>query len=411
MSASATGARSRRTAILTIVCACLIVCISYGARAGMGLYLQPISLEYGWGRSTFSNSVAIQMLSLGILGPLAGALADRWGSARVVAVGGVMYALGLAAMSHVREPVLMYLVSGILIGGALACTSFAVVFSVVSRVVPSERRSTAFGIATAAGSFGQFSLLPLTQFLINRFDWHGALVGMSAITAFIVPLAVVLAVGARGAPQPAATTGAQTISGALKEAWGERGFHFLFWGYSVCGFQLTMLTIHLPAFVTDAGMSPKHGVIALALIGLFNIIGSICAGWLGGLFSKKYLLASIYMTRSSLLLVLLLVPLSPAVLYVFAAAMGLLWLGTVPLTNGLVGQVFGVRYMAMLGSVVFLGHQIGSFAGSMLAGYVFDATGAYTAALVAAIGMGLLAGILHIPVNESPIAERRTAAV
>ncbi|HEX6267796.1 MAG TPA: MFS transporter, partial [Burkholderiales bacterium] len=292
------------TVILT--CGAIILCLSFGVRAGMGLYLQPLSLEYGWGREVFSFAMALQNLIWGALGPFAGGLADRYGAGRVVALAGLFYVLGLIGMAVVDTPLLMYVNSGFLIGLGLSGTSFAIVFAVVGRVTPPERRSTALGIATAAGSFGQFALLPVTQFLISKYDWHVALVAMAGITALIIPLAVVMA------GRPAAHAGpAQSIGGSLREALGERGFHLLFWGYFVCGFHIAMLTVHLPSFVTDQGLRAEHGMTALALIGLFNIVGSLGAGWLGGRFSKKYLLSAIYAIRAALIALLVFLPLSP----------------------------------------------------------------------------------------------------
>ena len=395
---------SLRTPTLVLACGALILMLSFGLRAGMGLYLQPMAVEYGWGRGVFSFSMAIQNLAWGVLGPIAGAIADRYGTGRVVATGGVLYALGLASMSVVHSPAAMHFTSGLLIGAALACTAFGIIFAVIGRVVPKEKRSVALGVATAAGSFGQFVVLPLTQFLIARLDWHGALVTLAVVSLLIVPLA--MAMSGRSAPAGGA---GQSIRGALHEALGERGFHLLFWGYFVCGFHLAMLTVHLPSFVTDAGLTPTHGVTALALIGLFNIIGSIGMGWLGGRLSKKYLLSVIYTLRAFLIAMLVFMPLTPALLYFFAAGMGLLWLGTVPLTNGLVGQIFGLRYMAMLTGVVFLGHQIGSFIGVWLAGYLYDTTGSYAGALMVSIGLGVFAALVNLPVNEKPLAERKAA--
>ena len=380
------------------------LCLSFGARAGMGLYLQPLSLEYGWGREVFSFAMALQNLIWGALGAFAGGFADRYGAGRVVALAGLFYVLGLFGMAVVDTPALMYVSSGFLIGLGLAGTSFAIVFAVVARVTPLEKRSNALGIATAAGSFGQFALLPVTQFLISRYDWHVALIAMAGITALIIPLAVALA------GRPATMAGpAQSINASLREAVGERGFHLLFWGFFVCGFHLAMLTVHLPAFVTDAGLRVEHGVTALALIGLFNIFGSLGFGWLGGRFSKKYLLSIIYSIRVALIALLVFLPLSPLTLYVFACGIGLLWLGTVPLTNGLVAQIFGLRYAAMLASIVFFGHQIGSFVGVWLAGYLYDSTGSYSGAFLISMGLGVMAALINLPVNETPLAERRVA--
>ena len=390
------------TVILT--CGAIILCLSFGARAGMGLYLQPLSLEYGWGREIFSFAMALQNLVWGALGAFAGGLADRLGAGRVVGIAGLLYVLGLIGMGIVDTPIQMYVSSGFLIGLGLAGTSFAIVFAVIGRVTSPEKRSTALGIATAAGSFGQFALLPVTQFLISRYDWHVALFFVAAITALIIPLSVAMA------GRPAAHAGpAQSIGGSLREAMGERGFHLLFWGYFVCGFHIAMLTVHLPSFVTDQGLRVEHGTLALALIGLFNIVGSLGAGWLGGRFSKKYLLSAIYSIRVALIALLVVFPLSPLILYVFACGIGLLWLGTVPLTNGLVAQIFGLRYAAMLASIVFFGHQIGSFVGVWLAGYLYDSTGSYSGAFLVSMALGVFAALVNLPVNEKPLAERRVA--
>jgi len=309
-------------------------------------------------------------------------------------------------MAYIATPWLMHLNCGLLVGGALGGTSFGIILAVIGRTVAPERRSLAMGIATSAGSFGQFLLLPITQTLIASFDWHVALLVLAGIAALIIPLSLALVAN------PAAAAGAQnkqSVGQALREAVGERGFHLLFWGYFVCGFHIAMLTVHLPAFVIDSGLKPSHGMTALALIGLFNVMGTLGAGYLGGRVSKKYLLSGIYSIRVVLISLLVIFPLSPLILYVFACGIGLLWLGTVPLTNGLVGQIFGMRYAAMLASVVFFGHQIGSFVGVWLAGHLYDTTGSYQGAFLASIGLGIFAALVNLPVNEKPLAERKPA--
>jgi MFS family permease len=399
--------RVKFTPNVILACGCIIMCISFGIRAGFGLFLQPMSLEYGWGREVFSFSIALQNLAWGAIGAVAGGFADRFGPGRVIAGGAVCYMLGLIGMAYIGTPLGMHLNTGLFIGAALGGTSFGIILAVIGRTVAPERRSLAMGIATAAGSFGQFLLLPITQFLIASFDWHVALVVLAGIAALIIPLSLALA------GSPAAAAGAvkqQSIGEALREALREKGFHLLFWGYFVCGFHIAMLTVHLPSFVTDAGLRPEHGMTALALIGLFNVIGTFGAGWLGGRFSKKYLLSTIYAVRAALIAMLVFLPLSPFNLYVFACGIGLLWLGTVPLTNGLVGQIFGMRYAAMLASIVFFGHQIGSFIGVWLAGYLYDTTGSYSGAFIASIGLGIFAALVNLPVNEKPLAERRAVA-
>lgn len=393
-----------RTPTLVLVCGSLILCLGFGIRSGFGLFLQPMSLDNGWGRETFSIAIAFQNLIWGALSPFAGGIADRWGNGRVIAACGAAYVIGLVIMAFADTPFTLYLGSGFFIGLALSGTTFATVLAVIGRVAPPEKRSMMMGIATSAGSFGQFALVPLAQMMITSFDWHFSLLGLAAIALLMIPLAV-----ATGGAPAAPAAGGQSLGAALSEAMRERGFHLLFWGYFVCGFHIAMLTVHLPAFVTDAGLKPEHGMTALALIGLFNVVGSFASGILGGKFSKKYLLACIYLLRSCALLLLVALPLTPALLYFFAGSIGLLWLSTVPLTNGLVGQIFGMRYAATLSGVVFFGHQIGSFIGVWLAGYLYDTTGTYAGALSVSVALGVFAAIVNLPVNERPLAERKTA--
>ena len=400
-------APSLRSPTAVLVACCVILCIGFGVRSGFGLFLQPMSLENGWGRETFSLAMAVQNLLWGVFGPFAGGVADRYGAGRVVVACGIAYVLGLVVMAFTETPLALHVGSGFLIGLALSGTTFATLLAVIGRVTPPEKRSTALGIATAAGSFGQFAILPITQLLITSFDWRHALLGLAAIAALMVPLAYF----ASGSKAPASAAGPQqSLGAALREAMRERGFHLLFWGYFVCGFHISMLTVHLPSYVTDNGLKPEHGMTALAIIGLCNMIGSFTAGWLGGRFSKKYLLSFIYTARAIAITVLISFPLSPLTLYGFAVVIGFLWLSTVPLTNGLVGQIFGMRYAGMLAGVVFFGHQIGSFMGVWLAGWLYDQTGTYNGALVISIGLGVFAALVNLPVNEKPLAERRPAA-
>ena len=389
---------------MVLACGSLILLLGFGVRSTFGLFLSPMSGEYGWGRETFSFAMGIQNLLWGALMAVAGGFADRYGAGRVLAAGGVLYVLGLVAMALGDTPLKLYLGAGFLIGLALSGTTFGVVLAVIARVTPTHKRSTALGLATAAGSFGQFLLLPVGQWLINALDWKMALVALAGIAALMIPLAASLA------GRPAAHAGAtQSVGAALREAWRDRGFHLIFWGYFVCGFQLLMFSVHLPAFVVDAGLSPRHGMMALALIGLFNALGTFAFGWLGGRFSKKYLLAGIYLVRAAIIVPLIVFPLSLVTLYGFAVLMGLVWLGTVPLTNGLVGQIYGLRYMAMLSGLVFFGHQIGSFVGIWLAGYLYDHTGSYRIAFIVSVALGVFAALVNLPVNERPLAERRPA--
>ena len=394
-----------RNPTAVLVAGCLILCIGFGVRSGFGLFLQPMSLENGWGRETFSFAMAIQNLLWGVFGPFAGGIADRYGAGRVVVLCGIFYVLGLVVMAFTETALALHVGSGFLIGLALSGSTFAVVLAVIQRVTPPEKRSTALGIAVAAGSFGQFAILPITQLLISSFDWRSALLGLAVIAALIIPLAFFTSGKAEAQTGPK-----QSFGEALHEAMREKGFHLLFWGYFVCGFHISMLTVHLPSYVTDNGLKPEHGMTALALIGLCNMIGSFSAGWLGGRYSKKYLLSGIYTLRAIAIALLVAFPLSPLTLYTFAIVIGFLWLSTVPLTNGLVGQIFGMRYAGMLAGVVFFGHQIGSFLGVWLAGYLYDTTGSYNVALTISIGLGVFAALVNLPVNERPLAERQPAA-
>jgi MFS family permease len=404
MTTSAAPSSSWRTPAIVLACGCIIMAISFGIRAGFGLFLQPMSQEYGWGREVFSFSIALQNLMWGALGALAGGFADRFGPGRVIAAGAICYILGLIGFAYIDTPWLLHLNSGVLLGGALGGTSFGIILAVIGRTVAPEKRSLYMGVATAAGSFGQFVLLPVTQTLIASLNWHNALLVLAGVAALIIPLSLALA-----SKPGSGSQSTQSVGAALREAMGEKGFHLLFWGYFVCGFHIAMLTVHLPAFVTDQGLKIEHGMTALALIGLFNIVGTLGSGYLGGKFSKKYLLSTIYAVRAVLISILVFLPLSPLTLYVFAVGIGLLWLGTVPLTNGLVQQIFGMRYAAMLASIVFFGHQIGSFVGVWGAGWLYDTTGSYQWAFVGSIALGIFAAIVNLPVNEQPLVERRPA--
>ena len=385
-----------------LICGCVLLCLGFGVRAGLGLFLQPMSLEFGWGREIFSFAMALQNLVWGGLAAFVGGLGDRYGAGRVLATCGAFYVLGLVVMAFAQTPLTLYLGAGFFLALALTGTTFGVAMAVIARVTPPEKRSTALGLATAASSMGQFLLLPVVQWLIHHLGWQHALLAMALIAATIIPLSAAL----RG--KPAAHIGAaQSFGEALREAWHERSFHLLFWGSFVCGFQLMMFTVHLPAFVVDAGLAPEHGMFALALIGLANTIGSFIAGWLGERFSKKHLLAGVYLLRAAIIVYLLLVPLTPTTLYVFAVTMGLLWLSTIPLTNGLIAQIFGLRYMGMLTGVVFFGHQLGSSLGIWLAGHLYDTTGSYNGAFMISVGLGVFAALVNLPVDQRPLAERR----
>lgn len=400
-----TTATHWRTPTLILIVGCIILTLSMGVRHTAGLFLQPMTADHGWSRETFSFAIALQNLVWGLASPFAGALADRHGAGRTVLGAALLYVLGLVLMAQAGSPLTFDLSAGVLVGLGLSGTTFAVIMGVIGRHTTPAKRSLALGIASAGGSFGQFAVLPVGQMLISTYGWQSALVLLAAGVGLIAPLAWALADGHK----PAAAAG-QSVGEALREAGGERSFHYLFWGYFVCGFQTAFIMLHLPSYLVDSGLSANIGMTAVALIGLFNIFGSFIFGWGGGRYSKKNLLALIYALRAVAILVFMLLPMSTASAWAFAAVMGLLWLGTVPLTNGLVAQIFGLRYMSMLTGVVFLGHQLGSFLGAWLGGRIFDETGAYFLAWALAVGLSLLATLCSWPIDEKPLARSAAAA-
>lgn len=383
---------------VVITCGALILTLAMGVRHTGGLFLQPMTLEQGWSREMFAFSIAIQNLMWGVFQPFAGAFADRHGAGRTLVGGALLYVLGLVIMANAETAFGLNVGAGLLIGMGLAGTTFSVVLGVVGRMVSPDKRSLALGIVSAGGSFGQFAVLPVGQGLISSVGWHDALLWLAVGILFIVPLALAVR-GTNGAP-----AGGQSVGESLREANRTASFHFLFWSFFVCGFQTAFVMLHLPAFVVDSGLSANVGMTAVALIGLFNIAGSFLSGWLGGHYSKKWLLAGIYALRVVAILAILMFPLSLTTLYVFSATMGLLWLGTVPLTNGLVGHIFGMKFVGMLYGMVFLGHQIGGFLGAWLGGLIFDLFGSYDLAWWLAIGLSVIAALLCIPVREQPLA-------
>jgi len=388
----------RRPAVV-MACGALILTLAMGVRHTGGLFLQPMTLDHGWSRELFSFSIALQNLLWGAFQPFAGAFADRHGAGRTLVGGALLYILGLVIMAHADSALGLNLGAGLLIGMGLSGTTFSVVLGVIGRMAAPQKRSLALGIASAGGSFGQFAVLPVGQGLITAFGWQDALLWMAVGIAFIIPLAAaVTGTSERGGGVE------QSLRQALAEAMRTPSFHFLFWSFFVCGFQTAFVMLHLPAYVVDMGLSANIGMSAVAMIGLFNIFGSFLSGWLGGLYSKKWLLAWIYALRIVAILALMLFPLSPLTLYVFAAVMGLLWLGTVPLTSGLVGCIFGLRYVGMLYGIVFLGHQIGGFLGAWLGGRIFDLSGSYEMAWWLSIALSVMAAALSLPVREAPLA-------
>ncbi len=388
-----------------LVCGAAIVTLSMGIRHGFGLWLQPVTQAQGWTRETFALAIAIQNLTWGFTGIFAGMLADKFGAFRVIIGGAILYALGLFGMAHAPTPLLFALTAGVLIGMAQAGTTYAVIYGVIGRNVSLEKRSWAMGVAAAAGSFGQFLMVPTEGFLISSLGWQQALVVLGAAALLIAPLAWGLHEPRfAGAATPKRE---QTILQALKEAFSYPSFQLLMAGYFVCGFQVVFIGVHMPSYLKDKNLSPEVASYALALIGLFNVFGTYAAGALGQRLQKKNILAFIYFARSIAITLFLLVPLSPMSVYIFSAVMGLLWLSTVPPTNATVAQIFGVAHLSMLSGFVFFSHQIGSFMGVWLGGYLYDKTGSYDIVWYIAIGLGIAAALVNLPVREAAIQRRK----
>lgn len=390
-----------------LLCGAMIVTLSMGIRHGFGLWLQPITMARGWSRETFAFALAVQNLAWGIAGPIAGALADRFGAYRVLVAGALLYAAGLATMPLAANGAAFTGAAGLLVGIAQSGVTYAVVYGVIGRNIAPQRRSWAMGVTAAAGSFGQFLMLPVESALISRLGWDQALYALALLVLVIAPLALGLREPVRAAAGGASTQG---IGAALREAFGDRSFNLLTAGYFVCGFQVVFIGVHLPSYLKDRGFDPQVATMALALIGLFNVFGTYAAGALGQRWPKRYLLSTIYAARSLAIVLFLLLPLTSTSIYVFSAAMGLLWLSTVPLTNAVVAQIFGVQYLSMLSGFVFLSHQVGSFLGVWLGGKLFDATGSYDVVWWIAVALGGFAALINLPVREVPIARPLAAA-
>ncbi|MBC7575625.1 MAG: MFS transporter [Herminiimonas sp.] len=386
----------------------VVLTLAMGVRHGFGFWLQPISQAHGWTRETYSLALALQNLMWGVFGPFAGMAADRFGTARVVIAGAFFYMGGLLWMALVDQPTLFVVGSGMLIGAALACTAFGAISGIIGRIAPESQRSWAFGLSSAAGSFGQFLMMPVEQQLIAHTGWQNAFYVLGAVVVLLmVPMAFFL----REPAVVKSTARQQSILEAMREAFAYTPFRLLLAGYFVCGFQLVFIGVHLPAYLKDRGISDGNvAVVALALIGLFNIFGSYYAGKLGGIFPKRYLLSSIYITRVVIIGLFLLAPLSSWSVYIFAAGMGLLWLSTVPLTNGVIAGIFGVRYLSMLSGFVFLSHQVGSFLGVWLGGYLYTRQGSYNTVWIITLLLGVAAALVNLPINEKPILRPLPAA-
>ena len=388
---------------VVVIAGGLILALSIGTRQSFGLYLAPMSQDLGWARETFALAIALQNIVWGLAQPLFGFWADRWGTGRVVAGSGLGYALGLYLMSQTEGAAGFHWSAGLIVGLALSGCSFSVVMGAAGRVYSGARRPIAMGLVGAGGSLGQFTLVPLGQHFIAAQGWSSALLIAALITLFMVPLA-------GGMAGRATQTAAAPAGQALAEAARHRGYLYLCGGFFVCGFHITFIATHLPAYLTDLNISPSEAANALALIGLFNIAGSLLSGLLGAKFSKKWLLAAIYAARGVVIAAFVLVPASAGSAYLFAAAMGLLWLGTVPLTGALVAQIFGPNYLATLFGIAFLSHQVGAFLGVWLGGRLYDLTGSYDIVWWLAVALAALAAVLHAPIDERPLVRAGMAA-
>ena len=385
-----------------LACGAAIVTLSMGIRHGFGLWLQPITQAQGWTRETFAFAIAVQNLAWGVFGIFAGMVADRFGAFRVVVGGALLYALGLVGMALSPTGLLFTLTAGVLIGAAQAGTTYAVIYGVIGRNISADKRSWAMGVAAAAGSFGQFLMVPTEGFLISSLGWQTALLVLSAAVLLIVPLALGLHENGLVGGPPASHH--QSIGQALREALKYPSFQLLMAGYFVCGFQVVFIAVHMPSYLKDKGLSPQVAGYALALIGLFNVFGTYAAGALGQRIAKKKILATIYLSRAVVIAVFLAAPLSPASVYIFASLMGLLWLSTVPPTNAMVAQIFGIQHFSMLSGFIFCSHQMGSFMGVWLGGYLYDRTGSYDIVWYIAIALGVFAALVNMPVREAPIS-------
>ncbi|HMA72927.1 MAG TPA: MFS transporter [Xanthobacteraceae bacterium] len=393
---------SWRTPGVIIVCGCLMAILSFGPRSALGFFLAPMSQENGWGRDVFSLALAMQNLLWGAAQPFAGAIADRYGALRVLSGGAAMYVLGLALMANAHSPAMLELSAGVLLGFGLSGCSFNVVLAAFGKLLPERWRSLAFGAGTAAGSFGQFLFSPLAVALKDAYGWQGALMIFATLCLVMLPLSLALATP-RNVATPGAST-SQSLKQALAEALAHRSYMLLVLGFFTCGFQLAFITIHMPAYLVDKGLSAAVGGWTIAVIGLFNILGSLSSGWLGGRLPKRYILSVIYLIRALAVLAFISFPVTPASTIVFGAVMGLMWLSTVPPTNGLIATMFGTRWLAMLAGFAFFSHQVGGFLGVWLGGLAYEHTGSYDTVWWLSILFGVLSALVNLPIVEKPVA-------
>ena len=393
---------SRAISMWLIASACLLLLMSFGYRSGFGLFVKPITEANGWGREVISVALAVQNLCWGIVAVFAGGIADRFGNVKVIVVGTICYALGMLLMSGVDNPWMLNASTGLLVGAGVAGTSFGIVLPAMARAVGEERRQWALGLGTAVGSLGQFAVVPLAQVLIDAFGWTMALNILAGSSLLMALLAMPLAPYS-GSQEAARQVDGQTVSQALQEAMGHRSYVLLVSGFFVCGFHVAFITAHMPAFLSDLGFEARVGAWSISIIGLCNVFGAYLSGVLSGKFLKRHVLVIIYLGRAVAITLFLLIPYSLMSVLAFSAVMGFLWLATVPATSGLVAVMFGTRYMALLYGVVFLGHQVGSFIGVWLGGWLFDRSGSYDAVWWLAVALGVLAAIVHWPISERPV--------
>lgn len=394
-------------AVVALICGSIILLVSLGIRHAFGLFLQPVTMDQGWGRETFAFAIALQNLVWGFSQPFTGMLSDRFGARPVVASGALLYGLGLWVMSQVAGEVVFIFGAGVLIGLGLSGTTFPVIFGAISRLVAPKQRSFAMGITMSVGSFGQFAMLPISLGLITGLEWQSALIVLSILAILMFPLAF----GIRSA-SPSTFFAEEDVSftQALRDAFGLRDFWLLSLGFFACGFQVVFIAVHLPAFLMDKGVGDGVAMTVLALIGLVNIAGTYYAGLWGGRHRKPMLLTWIYLGRAVVISAFVLLPITSTTAYIFGALMGLFWLSTIPLTNGVVASVWGIKHMSMLGGIVFFGHQLGSFAGGWMGGWLYDRTGSYDIAWGFTIALSLIAAVLNWPITERTLAQRRTQA-
>ena len=405
----AAGHSTWRTPAVILACGCLIAVIAFGPRSTLGFFMTPMISLNGWGRDVFAFAIALQNILWGFGQPLAGVLADRFGTLPVMCVGAVLYALGLAMMAYSTTPAMLDLSAGVCIGLGLSGCSFPVVLAAFGKMLPEQYRSMSFGLGTAAGSFGQFLYSPLAVVLMDSFGWQSALLVFSATMLLAMPLALALATRP-SAYAAAAAVPSQSLRQALGEALSHRSYVLLTLGYFTCGFQLQFITIHLPAYLVDRGLTAQVGGWTIAAIGLFNIVGSLGSGWLAGFMPKRYLLSIVYFSRSLLILAFISFPVTPLTCLLFGGTMGLFWLSTVPPTTGLIALMFGTRWLATLAGFAFFSHQVGGFLGVLLGGIAFERTGSYELMWWLAILSGVMSAIINLPIVEKPVERPATAA-